>query len=71
MCEQCGEELTHPISKQDLFDLGLSGCDGSREKRQALLKALDLPSQMSTNAMMQALSILYSKEELKRIVDDL
>ena len=51
------------ISKQDLFDLGLSGVAGSNQKRHKLLKALDLPEHMSSNAMLQALNLLYSKDE--------
>ncbi len=52
------------ISKQDLFDLGLSGAEGSNQKRRKLLKVLDLPEHMSSNAMLQALNLLYAKDEL-------
>ena len=57
------------ISKMDLFDLGLYGSPDSKDKRLALLKMLDLPEHMSTNAMLQALNLLYTKEELVRIAD--
>ena len=53
------------ITKQDMMELGLSGGAGSSEKRAALLKKLDLPEHMSTNALLQALNLLYSLEELK------
>ena len=59
------------ISKQDLFDLGLSGGADSSKKRASLLRALDLPEHMSSNAMLQALNVLYSLEELSRIVAQL
>ena len=56
------------ITKQDMMELGLSGGTGSSEKRTALLKKLDLPEHMSTNALLQALNLLYSLDELKRLL---
>ena len=55
---------TNAITKQDLMDLGLSGGPGSSEKRLALMKKLNLPEHMSANALLQALNLLYSLEEL-------
>lgn len=52
-----------PITKQDLFALGLSGGPESAKKRAALLKALSLPAYMSANALLQALNVLFSREE--------
>ena len=68
-----GEERaqTVAITKQDLMELGLSGGAGSSEKRRRLLKKLDLPEHMSTNAMLQALNLLYTLEELTTIVETL
>lgn len=58
----------HQITKQDLMELGLSGGADASAKRLALLKKLDLPQHMSANAMLQALNVLYSLEELTAIV---
>lgn len=55
------------ITKQDLVELGLSGGANSAEKRQKLLRKLDLPEHMSANAMLQALNLLYSLEELTAV----
>lgn len=52
-----------PITKPDLFALGLSGGPESAKKRAALLKALSLPAHMSANALLQALNVLFSREE--------
>ena len=52
-----------PITKQDLFALGLTGGPESAKKRAALLKALSLPAHMSANALLQALNVLFSREE--------
>lgn len=56
------------ISKQDLCSLGLSGGAGSSQKRLALQKKLNLPEHMSANALLQALNLLYSMDELSRLV---
>ena len=64
-------ESTRPvngITKQELMDLGLSGGPDSSAKRLALLKKLSLPEHMSANAMLQALNLLYTLEELKVLV---
>lgn len=56
------------ISKQDLCSLGLSGGADSSQKRLALQKKLNLPEHMSANALLQALNLLYSMDELSRLV---
>ena len=57
------------ITKQDLMELGLSGGPDASAKRLALLKKLNLPEHMSANAMLQALNLLYSMEELKKMIE--
>lgn len=64
-------EPTPQITKQDLMELGLSGGKDSSAKRLALLKKLDLPEHMSANAMLQALNLLYSLNELKKMISSL
>ena len=68
-----GEEVPAygQITKQDLMELGLSGGADASVKRIALLKRLNLPEHMSANAMLQALNLLYSLEELKEILQSL
>ena len=66
-----GIPASNAITKQDLMELGLSGGADSSAKRLALLKKLNLPEHMSANAMLQALNLLYSLEELKRIVSEI
>lgn len=62
--EEEGREESPPLTKADLFACGLSGGEGSREKRQALLKKLGLPAHLSPNAMLPVLSALYDRESL-------
>ena len=68
-----GEDMPTPrgITKQDLMELGLSGGSNAGEKRKALQKKLNLPEHMSANAMLQALNLLYTLEELTEIVKSL
>lgn len=68
-----GESISsgHAITKQDLMELGLSGGANSGLLRKKLLQKLELPEHMSANAMLQALNLLYTLEELTDIVNDL
>ena len=65
------EKTSADITKADLFAYGLSGAKNSSEKRHALLKTLDLPENMTPNAMLSAINILYSREELEKIMGSL
>ena len=59
------------ITKQDMVTLGLSGGTNSSAMRQALIRKLDFPSRMNANALLQALNLLFSLEELADIVKNL
>lgn len=51
-----------PVTKQDLYTLGLSGTANSAQARAALLRELSLPAHMSTNALLQAINLLFTRE---------
>lgn len=51
------------ISKTDLFNLGLSGGEGSQEKRKNLLSYLKLPTVLTANSLLDVLNSLYSYDE--------
>ena len=57
------------ITKQDFVDWGLSGGQDSAEKRKKLLKKLNLPERMTANALLRAVNLLYSREELAEMLD--
>lgn len=59
------------ITKQDLMALGLSGGPDASARRSALLNKLGFPEHMSANAMLQALQLLYTLEELGQIVEQI
>ncbi|MFI3313311.1 MAG: DUF4093 domain-containing protein [Eubacteriales bacterium] len=61
-----GEEAlanSQPITKLDLFELGLNGGAGSSEKRKKLMEKLEIPTNLGANALLDALNILYNREE--------
>ena len=68
-----GEETVkrQGITKQDLMAWGLSGGANSAQKRQLILRRLGLPQHMSTNAMLQALNLLCTPEELADMLESL
>lgn len=59
------------ITKQDMMELGLSGGQGSSFRRAQLIKHLNLPAHLSTNALLQALNMLCTLEELSVLVQSL
>lgn len=59
------------LTKTDMVELGLSGGADSKQKRLTLMKQLGLPEHMSSNALLQALNLLYTKDELLRVLETL
>ena len=59
-----------PITKADLFTLGLTGGPDSSAKRQTLLKKLDLPEHLTANGMLEALNLLYDRETLEQAMQE-
>ena len=53
-----------PITKMDLFELGLSGRAESALRRKQLMKHLTLPEHLTTNALVTVLDALMNREEL-------
>lgn len=60
-------EAAAPISKADLYALGLSGGANSAEKRKALLRQLDLPERLTADGLLDVLNALMSREEFLRL----
>ena len=60
-----------PLTKADFYALGLSGGADSGARRGALLKKMGLPERMTANALLEAVNLLYNKEEfLKEFFHD-
>ena len=65
------QRMPGSITKQDMVVLGLSGGSNSSFMRQRLAEKLKFPVHMSANALLQALNLLYTLEELTDIVKSL
>ena len=59
----------NPLSKTDFYEDGLTGGEGSREKRDALCIRLGLPTGMTPNALLAALRVLCTYEEYCALVE--
>ena len=59
------------LVKADLFALGLSGQSGSEQKRKALLKKLNLPQYLSSNALLDFLNAVSNKDEIFEIIKEI
>lgn len=59
-----------PISKSEMFSLGLTGAPNSAQNRNAIAQKLSLPSGMNANALCEALSLLsVTAEEAERLLN--
>ena len=65
-----GAVESRKMTKADLMELGLYG-PGSADRRAALIRHLNFPEKMSTNAFLQAVDLLYSADELAQIMENL
>ena len=59
----------NPLSKTDFYIDGLSGGEDSAKRRAELCKKLNLPTDMTANALLAALKILVSYEEYLSLVE--
>lgn len=64
-------ELGDPLTKADLFSLGLSGGENAKERREALARRCGLPRDMSSNALLAALNLLYTKDEILKEIEQI
>ncbi len=64
-------EKTDPITKLDLYELGLSGGTDSKQKRKALQKELGLPDLLSAASLLEVLNTMMTRDELYRRLEAL
>lgn len=62
---------SRPITKADLYILGLSGDKNSTQKRQTLSYTLGMPSKISSNMLISVLNRLMTYDELIKLCDEL
>ena len=56
------------ITKADLYEDGLLGGPDSKQKRYEIAKKLSLPKELSANAFLDAINMIYSYDEYKELV---
>jgi ribonuclease M5 len=57
-----------PLTKAELYALGLTGRPDSAVRRGYVLKALSLPERLTTNAMLDVLNLLVTRQQLQELV---
>lgn len=65
------ERAAEPITKADMYALGLSGTPDSSLRRRALKRRLALPENLAANALLDVLNALMSREALEELVRQL
>jgi len=63
-------EKGDPITKADLFELGLTGGQDSAARRQTLLRKLELPEHLTVNGLLEALNLLYDRNALEEALNE-
>ncbi len=69
--EEEARAASEKITRADLYRLGLSGGEGSRQKRLTILKRLELPEHLSSEAMLDVLNALMSREDFHALVQEI
>ena len=57
------------ITKVDFFRHNLTGCPGAAKNRATLCRECSLPEDMTPNALLEAMNLLYGYDEFIRLVD--
>lgn len=71
LCEETKETSRREITKLDLYEDGFSGKQNSDALRKKLLKHLDLPERLTSNALVQILNTFLTYEEYKKAVEEI
>ncbi len=58
------------VTKLDFFEDGLTGKDDSKQKRDRLKKLLGLPLNISTNALIETINLLYTYNQYKSFLKE-
>ena len=71
LCEESEKTERREITKLDLYEDGLSGKPDSDALRKKLLKHLDLPERLTSNALVQILNTFLTFEEYKAAIEEI
>lgn len=62
LCSEVNEP-SRPITKHDLYELGLSGKADSSQKRKRILRYYNLPQRLSANSLVQVLNMITNYDD--------
>ena len=65
------QKSTRKVTKTDLFCDGLCGVDGSSEKRKKFCAKCNLPDNISSKALLEAINLLYGYDRYKEIINEI
>lgn len=66
----CGKSVNeNPVTSYDLYEAGIMGKQNSKEKKKALLKALELPEFLSTKSLLTYINTSMTKEEFNKLLN--
>ncbi len=69
LCSVVDKKDTRTVTKLDFFDDGLTGSPSSKENRLKLLRYLDLPERLTTNAMLDIINSFMTYDDYKNAVN--
>ena len=69
--DQTSDPVCYPWTKSDLYEIGLLGRTESGIQRKKLLRFLNLPEHLSTNALLEILRILYTPKRLEHLLSSM
>lgn len=69
LCRETAKD-TPKITKTDMYLLGLSGDSYSKQRRREVLEFLRLPSNLSSNAFLDIVNTLFTKDEFIKAVEE-
>ena len=68
---ESAREGTKPMTKAEMFALGLSGRPDSASRRAWVQQRMGLPARMTANGLLEALNVFTTREELRLILAEL
>ncbi len=67
---ESADEEKERITKTDMFTYGLSGVENADSNRKRLLEYLELPRNLSANAMLDVINTMFTKKDMEKAVKE-
>jgi ribonuclease M5 len=70
-CTLGEKEERQPVTKNDLYEDGITGTKNSSVKKARLLKKLNLPERLSTNSLLKLINTFMTYDEYKAVIGEI